>query len=324
MKMLCLFSCLLLTNMARAQLLKVTAGSDITIVAGTVFKIDSLTLTPSADYTISNNTLSKTTTISHSSTNGYISRVYQFTSNANPFTGSVQINYTDGAELNGIPENVLTLNVHNGTSWVAYPATTRDGVNNFVLTNGLSAVSLNELTLANEASALPLIWQSFTVTRQNQTALLRWTTAQEQNTRNFTVQHSSNGINWIGIGALPAAGNSNTAINYSYVHNKPLTGINYYRIIQADKDNRNNYSMVRTLRFTTTGEPFTIIGNPATNRVLTVQVNRATDFALYAPDGKMLWQQRVTTGIMYIDVRRYGKGIYLLKTNSTVQKVLIQ
>jgi hypothetical protein len=55
-----------------------------------------------------------------------------------------------------------------------------------------------------------------------------------------------------------------------------------------------------------------------------VQVNTATDLALYAPDGKLLWQQRVTTGIKHIDVSRCAKGAYLLKTNSTAQKVLIQ
>jgi hypothetical protein len=324
MKMIYLFSCLFLTNITQAQLLTVSAGTDLTIVSGTIFMIDSFALTPSANYIISNNTLTKSTTITHPSENPYISRVYQFNNNANPFSGSVQFNYTDGAELNSIPENVLTLNVHNGTAWTAWPATTRDGVNNFILTNGLSAVDLNEMTLANEAAALPLQWLSFTVTRQNQTAFLKWTTAQEQNTRNFVVQHSTNGINWTAVGALPAAGNSSIAIHYSYVHNRPAPGINYYRILQTDLDNRGSYSGIKALRFTKNGETFTLIGNPVTNNVLIVQVNTATGLALYAPDGKLLWLQQVHTGIMHIDVSRYAKGTYLLKNNSTAQKVLIR
>ena len=87
------------------QLLKVTPGTDITIVSGTTFRVDSLTLTPSADFTLSNNTLSKATTAVHSGGIPYIARVYQFAGNTNSFTGTVQINYTDGAELNSIPEN---------------------------------------------------------------------------------------------------------------------------------------------------------------------------------------------------------------------------
>ncbi len=67
---------------------------------------------------------------------------------------------------------------------------------------------------------------------------------------------------WTGIGTVPAAGNSNITSNYSYVHTGPVTGINYYRILQTDMDNRNSYSDTRTLKFTKTDESFTIIGNP--------------------------------------------------------------
>lgn len=324
MKILFFFMVLLFAVAAQAQILKVTAGTDLTIVNGTVFKVENLTLTPTADFTISNNTLDKFTTVIHSTSNPYIARVYRFTSNTNPFTGSVQINYNDGAELNGIPEELLTLNIHNGTAWTAYAATTRDGTNNFVLTNGVSSTGLNELTLANSLTPLPLAWLLFTATKQNQTALLQWTTAQEQNTRNFTVQHSANGINWAGIGLLPATGSSNSASNYNYIHTSPVSGINYYRILQTDMDNRYSYSAIRTLKFTKTDEPFTIIGNPVTNDVLTLQVNITINLALYTADGKLLWQQQVNAGTKTIDVSRYAKGTYFLKANNTTQKIIIQ
>ena len=325
MKNILFFTGLLFTNMVQAQLLKVTAGTDLTIVSGSIFSADGFTLTPSADYTISDNTLTKSTTISHNAGNPYISRVYQFANTPNPYSGSVQLSYADGAELNSIPEGALTLNVYNGTSWVAYAAsTTRDGTNNFVLINGLVAVTLSELTLANLATPLPLVWLSFTATKQNQTVLLQWATAQELNTRNFTVQQSSNGINWATIGTVPAAGNSSIAINYSFVHTTPVNGVNYYRILQTDIDNRNSYSNAKILRFTTGSESFFITGNPVTNNVLTVQVNTAAILALYTADGKLLWKKSVNAGTKNIDVSRYAKGTYLLKTNSTTQTVVIQ
>lgn len=97
--------------------------------------------------------------------------------------------------------------------------------------------------------------------------------------------------------------------------------INYYRILQTDMDNRSSYSAIRTLKFTKTDEPFIIIGNPVTNYVLTVQVNMASNLALYTDEGKLLWQQRVNTGTKNIDVSRYAKGTYFLKANNTAQKV---
>jgi Secretion system C-terminal sorting domain len=325
MKIIFFFTCLLFTRMANAQLLAVSAGTDLTILNGTIFAANTLTLTPSANFIISNNTLTKSTVITHTSANPYIFSVYKFTSNTNPYSGSVQFNYNDGAELNGIPENTLTLNVHNGTSWIAYPATVvRDGTNNFILTTGLSAVNLNELALANSSTPLPLSWLSFTAIKQNKTALLQWVTAQEQNTRNFSMQHSRNGNSWTGIGILPAAGNSSSTRNYSYIHTTPVTGINYYRILQTDIDYRNSYSDIKTLRFTTGDEAFTIIANPVTNALLIVQVNTATRLDMYTASGKLLWQRQVNAGTINIDVSRYAKGTYLLKANSASQKIVIQ
>jgi hypothetical protein len=324
MKTIFFFASLLFTGMADAQLLNVSPGTDLTIVGGTIFKTEGFTLTPAANFTISNNSLTRSATVIHSTLNPYISRVYQFTNNGNPYSGSVQINYTDGAELNGIPEGSLTLNVHNGTSWSAYPVATRDGINNFVLTNGLSGVNLNELTLGSLLTPLPVVWLYFTATNQNQTALLQWASAEELNTRNFTVQHSINGINWTGIGDLPAAGNSSSVSYYSFVHTTPLTGINYYRILQRDIDNRNSYSELRMLRFTAEDEFFTISGNPVTNGVLTVRINTRSVLSLYAADGKLMWQGQVNAGTTYIDVSMYVSGIYLLKTNFDTQKVMIE
>src|SRR6188768_3688082 len=252
--MLCL-AALFFCN-TQAQLLTVDAGASLTIQNGTQFHAHGLTLIPSADFILSNVLLSKSATTIHPPGNNYISRVYQFSNTTNAFSGSVRIDYTDGAELNGIPEAALTLNIHNGTNWAAYPASTRDASNNYVLTNGLSGITLNELTLADQSAPLPLTWLSFTAIAQNNSqSLLQWATAQEQNTKDFYIQHSADGINWVTIGSLPAAGNSNTTRHYNYVHTNPVIGLNYYRIKQTDVDSRYSYSPIRMLSFTKALQP---------------------------------------------------------------------
>jgi hypothetical protein len=321
--MLCLAS-LFLCN-AHAQLLTVDPGASLTIQNGTQVHADGLTLIPSADFILSNVILSRSATIIHTQVNPYISRVYQFSNTTNAFSGSIQINYNDGAELNGIAEANLTLNIYNGTNWGAYPASFRDAGNNYVLTDGLSGITLNELTLASQFAPLPLTWLSFTAKAQNNSqSLLQWATAQEQNTKDFYIQHSADGINWVTIGSLPAAGNSNSTSYYNYVHTTPVKGLNYYRIKQTDVDSRYSYSPVRMLSFTKALQPLTIQGNPVTNNVLTLQVNMATSLAFYTADGKLLWREQVNAGTKTIDVSRYAKGTYLLKTITTTHKVVIQ
>ena len=321
--MLCL-AALFFCN-THAQLLTVDPGASLTIQNGTQFHTHGLTLIPSADFILSNVVLSRSATTIHPPGNTHISRVYQLSNTSNAFSGSVQIDYTDGAELIGIPETNLTLNIHNGTNWAQFPANFRDADLNYVLTNGISGITLNELTLASQFAPLPLTWLSFTAKAQNNSqSLLQWATAQEQNTKDFYIQHSADGINWVIIGSLPSAGNSNPTSYYNYVHTNPVKGLNYYRIKQTDVDSRYSYSPVRMLSYTRALQPLIILGNPITNDVLTLQVNTATSLAFYTADGKLLWREQVNAGTKTIDVSRYAKGTYLLKTISTTQKVVIQ
>jgi hypothetical protein len=322
-KLLLLCAAILSFCTLSAQLLSF-GPSSLTIVSGTVFKIENLTIKPTVDFTINNNTLDKFTTILQSNSNQYISRVYRFINTTPFFTGSLQINYTDGIELNGIDESLLTLNINDGTVWESYQASTRDAVNNFVLTNGISMTTLKELTLVNFLAPLPLNWLSFTASKQSQTALLKWSTTQDQNTLNFTVQHSINRINWTELGTLQAEGNFSEINNYNFVHNNPVIGLNYYRIVQKEFDNSSNYSNIRMLQFTKTNEPFIIVGNPVTNGMLMVQVNAASNLSLYTTDGKLIWLENIHSGTKTFDISRYPKGTYILKANNTAKKIVLQ
>lgn len=315
---------LLFFSPTNAQLLKVSPGSDITILAGTTFSIDKLAITPTADFTISDLSISKSITVSHATSNPYISRVYQFSNNSNAFTGSIQFGYADGAELNGIPENALTLNIHNGIAWAAYSPTTRDNSNNFVLINSLTGVVLNELTLANQLTPLPVSWLRFTATKQQTSTKLEWTTAFEQNSKNYTVQHSINGFSWADLITLPATGNSNSNRNYEYIHQNPAMGINYYRIIQTDLDNSSSYSLVRTVLFTEKEQPFIVFGNPITDGILAIQVNVQSTITMFTAEGRLLWQSVVNPGAEKINVSMYAKGVYFLRAGNNTEKIIIQ
>jgi hypothetical protein len=89
-------------------------------------------------------------------------------------------------------------------------------------------------------------------------------------------------------------------------------------------NNRSGYSEIRTLKFTTDDVPFIITGNPVTNDMLIIQINRAAGLALYTADGKLLWQQEVNAGTKIFDVSRYAKGTYFIKGDFATEKVVIQ
>jgi len=109
--------------------------------------------------------------------------------------------------------------------------------------------SIARLLLGN--TALPVTLTSFTATRQQQIVHLQWTTASEQNNRGFTIQRSRNAQTFTSIGFVAAAGdgNSNATRQYQFKDERPLNGINYYRLQQKDVDGGYSYSATRTVNF---------------------------------------------------------------------------
>jgi hypothetical protein len=114
-------------------------------------------------------------------------------------------------------------------------------------------------------SSLPVTLQSFTATKANHTALLKWETAGEDNSDYFVVERSGNALNWEVVGRLNAAGNSQAVIGYSLADHHPLEGINYYRLKMVDKDGRFKMSETRKLDFQQEGNRVGIFPNPTRN-----------------------------------------------------------
>lgn len=157
---------------------------------------------------------------------------------------------------------------------------------------------------------------SFNVTKQGaNNALLKWQTGSEQNNAGFNVQHSTDGSNWQTIAFVNGAGNSNTATNYSYVHNSISKGLHYYRLQQIDTDQHYTYSAVRKINIEG-GEIIQVYPNPVKDRLNIVTTNTAAVNALdiYTATGqKVLSQRNNANGNMTVSVANLAKGVYILR-----------
>ena len=65
---------------------------------------------------------------------------------------------------------------------------------------------------------------------------LDWVTASEANTDRYDIEWSRDAYEWEIKGTLPAAGNSNMNLYYSFIEPCPLPIVNYYRLVQYDWD----------------------------------------------------------------------------------------
>lgn len=113
---------------------------------------------------------------------------------------------------------------------------------------------------------LPVTLQSFTATKANRNTLLKWTTAQELNTREFIVERSPNGSSWQAISTVNAHGNSSIPIDYQTYDVAPLKGVNYYRLRSVDIDNKFDYSVVRRVNFNV-AVTYSIYPNPVADKL---------------------------------------------------------
>jgi len=89
---------------------------------------------------------------------------------------------------------------------------------------------------------LPVELSSFASSVSVRDAKLSWTTTQEQNNSGFDIERKPTGTEqWNKIGFVAGAGNSNTAVNYSYTDRNLNTGKYDYRLKQVDFNGNFKY-----------------------------------------------------------------------------------
>lgn len=151
-----------------------------------------------------------------------------------------------------------------------FPAVTgtEDGVA-FVQFNGITSLTGGGLayTIGNNSIVLPVELLGFNAEKAAGQVYLDWSTASENNSDYFEVQHSVDKRNWHAIANVPAAGFSSEIHSYNAWHRQPSAGINYYRLRQVDFNGAEDFSEVREVNFEALEEGIRIFPNPAKDMV---------------------------------------------------------
>lgn len=176
--------------------------------------------------------------------------------------------------------------------------------------------SFSELALVfSNNFSLPVTWLSVTGQIQNSQAIIKWSTANEANTKSFEVEHSVTGANYNKVGTVLAAGNSTTVKRYEFVHSSPTEGRNYYRIKQIDLDGRYTYSSIIPLTKNGSIARTTVAPNPVLNElILSFGNNASKTIRLYSMNGNLVLSKQVNeiTGTYRLDLGQLPAGVYML------------
>lgn len=183
---------------------------------------------------------------------------------------------------------------------------------------------------AFEKNVVPVQLISFTATKQNNTALLQWNTAQEMNSKLFEIEKSIDNKEWKKIGFEVAAGNSSIEKHYSFIDDKPNPNINFYRLKQIDNDEKFVYSNIQSVLFPLE-QSITISPNPAHNFIkINFGKTPTKNISIDVSDvfGRKITQKITDQSSIIIDVKSWAKGIYFIKINNNQQintyKIVVQ
>lgn len=181
---------------------------------------------------------------------------------------------------------------------------------------------------------LPVELLSFTGQKQIESVLLKWSTASEKNSHYFTVEKSTDGVNYTAIGNVPAAGYSNTVLNYSLTDEHPINGINYYRLKQVDNDGTYEYSSIVQVNFEHLTKSYldNIHPNPVNTDLYFDYYASEEDklqIRLYDYTGRLMIEQQKSVVLgkstVKTDMSNLAKGVYVLKIyNASGENIVTQ
>jgi hypothetical protein len=182
---------------------------------------------------------------------------------------------------------------------------------------------------AGQNQPLPIVLGMFTATRNNETALLQWTTLQETNTGHFIIERSLDGVNYETIGTVTAKGNTTAENKYQFTDKQMATGINYYRIKTIDKDAKYVLSPVRSLNNNDNDFTISMLPNPVTKGVVYINTSvNCNRIELRDATGRLIKTVNVKGTANPLAVQHLSKGMYFITVvtdlGDKVEKLIIQ
>ena len=218
--------------------------------------------------------------------------------------------------INNYTSATLTSVKINGiiaTADVDYFATIDNGNNKLWITLNRIVSAATELII-NEQGVLPLHLVSFTGNYQNGYNLLNWKTENEQNSKSFDLEYSSNANDYVKVGNISANGQGNN--NYFYKHT--AAGVmSYYRLKIIDADNNFVYSSIVKIQNNKEKiKPVTISPNPV-SEILFIAISDIklvhTKALLLDMNGKQLKTFYINSNSVSLSMSQYAPGLYLIK-----------
>ncbi len=167
---------------------------------------------------------------------------------------------------------------------------------------------------------LPIELIYFDAVAEQDKDLVQWQTASQINNDFFTIERSTDALNWQNIASVDGAGNSRQTIHYREEIAETLTGIYYYRLKQTDFNKRISYSSIVSIERAMNTECL-VFPNPA-NASVTIQSSASLEkVELMTVTGQIVLNEDVSGTQYHINVTDVANGVYFVMAYDINKKV---
>lgn len=227
---------------------------------------------------------------------------------------------------NAQTEHSIIKRANSGSSWTlagTYGSMVLNGTTSlYTARTGFSGFS--DFAQGSSPTPLPIELTDFSVVCDGKDALIRWQTASETNADYYLIEKSLDGVEFISLGKVKAAGNSSSSISYSLRDENQKEENAYYRLTQVDFDGQhNNYNTIRInscysnqkgISISSNGRAF-VIDNEGD--VLNSTIN------VYDVIGKMIYSERkvLNQGRNELVMDKNAVGLYVVEVVTSEDRI---
>ncbi len=201
----------------------------------------------------------------------------------------------------------------------------------FTATDGDNPTESDLFVVNGSFTSLPVSLTDFTVSAKSNDALLQWSTQQEINAKDFTIQRSFDGQHFEDIGNVAAAGTTYLVSKYSFtdagiiISGRPML---YYRLRLNDEDGKSTLTNIISLKLKGDKQwEVRLISNPVQDyvRLMVTGTTGKLQVSIRDITGKILYSKEMENinGQITLPVT-LQKGIYLLQSKSNNQRRVIK
>jgi ELWxxDGT repeat protein len=201
----------------------------------------------------------------------------------------------------------------------------------FQANNGDHMTATDLYRIDADLAPLPVTLLNFNVSTANADALLSWSTSQEVNTKDFTVQRSIDGVHFTTIGTVGAEGNTSTKQSYGFTDKDIMNtakNVIYYRLLVNDKNGKSTATRIVMVKSKAVWN-VSLTNNPVQQNeigLLMSGVTGPTQLSVVDATGKLVIKQSVQNpnGLVTLQAQHLTPGVYLLVAQKDEERKVIR